>query len=49
VFPVDPAIELPAEWTEFAKQPSDPWEVDPAAISAHRDEWLRDWSDLTSR
>lgn len=49
VFPVDPSVELPAEWAEFAEQPTDPLEVDPAAIDEHRDEWLRDWSDLTSR
>ncbi len=49
VFPVDSSVQLPAEWAKFAKQPTDPWSVDPADISAHRDEWLRDWSDVTSR
>ena len=49
VFPVDPAVELPAAWAQFAEQPSDPLEVDPADIDEHRDAWLRDWSDLTSR
>ena len=49
VFPVDPTVDLPTAWAEFAQQPTDPWEVDPAAIDAHRDEWLRDWSDVTSR
>ena len=49
VFPVDASVELPAEWASFAKQPSDPWQVDPADIASHRDEWLREWSDLTSR
>lgn len=49
VYPVDPAVELPAEWAEFAEQPTEPWTVDPADISEHRDAWLRDWSDLTSR
>lgn len=49
VFPVDAGVELPAEWATFAKQPSDPLTVDPAEISEHRDEWLREWSDLTSR
>ncbi len=49
VFPVDSAVELPKEWARFAKQPSDPYQVDPAAIGEHRDEWLRDWSDITSR
>ena len=49
VFPVDSSVELPAEWAQFAQQPTDPLEVDPAAIDEHRDAWLRDWSDLTSR
>ena len=47
--PAASAVELPTEWAEFAEQPADPLEVDPAAIDEHRDEWLRDWSDLTSR
>jgi thiamine transport system substrate-binding protein len=49
VFPVDPSVELPKEWAQFAEQPSRPYEVDPASIAEHRDEWLREWSDVTSR
>ncbi|HEY0948967.1 thiamine ABC transporter substrate-binding protein [Nocardioides sp.] len=49
VFPVDSSVKLPAEWARFAEQPSDPYEVDPGAIGEHRDEWLREWSDVTSR
>jgi thiamine transport system substrate-binding protein len=49
VFPVDSSVQLPAEWAEFAKQPTDPWQVDPADIAANRDDWLREWSDITSR
>ncbi|KQW47052.1 ABC transporter substrate-binding protein [Nocardioides sp. Root1257] len=49
VFPVDSSVQLPADWATFAKQPSDPWQVDPADIAAHRDDWLREWSDITSR
>jgi thiamine transport system substrate-binding protein len=49
VFPVDAGVELPTEWAEFAKQPARPLEVDPADIAEHRDEWLREWSDITSR
>lgn len=49
VFPVDAGVELPAEWARFATQPEDPWQVDPAEISANRDDWLREWSDITSR
>jgi thiamine transport system substrate-binding protein len=49
VFPVDSAVKLPEAWAEFAKQPTDPWQVDPADIAANRDDWLREWSDITSR
>lgn len=49
VFPVAASVQLPAEWAEFARQPTDPWQVDPAEIDAHRDQWLREWSDITSR
>lgn len=49
VFPVDSSVELPADWATFAKQPTDPWQVDPAEVAANRDDWLREWSDITSR
>ncbi|GAA1798441.1 thiamine ABC transporter substrate-binding protein [Nocardioides hankookensis] len=49
VFPVDSSVQLPAEWAKFAKQPTDPFSVDPAAIADNRDDWLRTWSDVTSR
>jgi thiamine transport system substrate-binding protein len=49
VFPVDSRVPLPADWTTFAKKPEHPYTVDPADIAAHRDEWLREWSDVTSR
>ena len=28
--------------------PSTPYDVDPASITENRDEWLREWSDVTS-
>ena len=49
VFPVDSSVQLPREWATYATKPTDPLVVAPADISAHRDEWLRDWSDITSR
>jgi thiamine transport system substrate-binding protein len=49
VFPVDAGAPLPEDWASFAEQPEHPYAVDPAAIAAHRDEWLREWSDVTSR
>jgi thiamine transport system substrate-binding protein len=49
VFPVDASVGLPDDWAKFAEQPDQPLAVDPAQIAAHRDEWLQQWSDLTSR
>ena len=49
VFPVDAGIELPADWAKYAERPETPYTVDPAEIAANRDEWLREWSDVTSR
>ena len=48
VFPVDDDAELPALWARWAKPAPDPIEVPPADVAAHRDEWLRSWSDVTA-
>lgn len=49
VFPVAAQTELPSAWAEFAERPTDPHTVDPAEVSANRDEWLREWGDITTR
>jgi thiamine transport system substrate-binding protein len=49
VFPVASGTPLPADWSRFAQQPTKPWSVSPEAIDAHRDTWLRTWSDLVSQ
>ncbi len=49
VFPVRRGTPLPKAWARFAVQPKSPYAVSPAAISAHRDAWLREWSDIVSR
>jgi thiamine transport system substrate-binding protein len=49
VFPVADGTRLPAEWASYAEQPAHPYTLDPADIAAHRDTWLRTWSDVTSR
>jgi thiamine transport system substrate-binding protein len=48
VFPVRAGTPLPAAWARFAVQPKHPYVVSPAAISAHRDAWLREWSNIVS-
>jgi thiamine transport system substrate-binding protein len=49
VFPVRQGTPLPSAWARFAVQPQHPYVVSPADISAHRDAWLRDWSNIVSR
>ncbi|WP_136517433.1 thiamine ABC transporter substrate-binding protein [Cellulomonas telluris] len=45
VYPVSTAVELPEEWTRWAPLAEQPFEVAPADIDAHREEWLATWSD----
>ncbi len=49
VFPVVDGTDLPADWARYAERPAQPYTVDPAEIAANRDDWLREWSDVTSR
>jgi thiamine transport system substrate-binding protein len=49
VFPVDDRARLPEEWARFAKVAPHPLTVPAAEIAKHRDEWLREWGDITSR
>jgi thiamine transport system substrate-binding protein len=48
VFPVRRGTPLPTAWARFAVQPQHPYAVSPAQISAHRDAWLREWSNIVS-
>jgi len=49
VYPVAAGVELPADWAQFAPRSADPRAVDPAEIEANRQEWLTEWTDLTTR
>ncbi len=49
VYPVMPGARIPADWAEFAPQPTDPYEVSPEEIAAHREQWLTEWTDVVSR
>ncbi|GAA1477851.1 thiamine ABC transporter substrate-binding protein [Nocardioides aestuarii] len=49
VFPVREGVALPPDWEKYAEQPDDPFTLDPADIAAHRDDWLEQWRDLTTR
>lgn len=45
MYPADPTVGLPEDWQEFAPQAGSPFEVDPAEVSAHRDEWIERWTE----
>ena len=49
VFPVDDEVSLPPLWEKWAEPAPAPIDVPPADIAENRDEWLREWSDVTSR
>ncbi len=49
MFPADPSVELPSEWAEFAVQPTETNQVDAEEIDANREEWLTEWTDVTTR
>ncbi len=49
VFPVSSTVGLPEDWAAFAEQPTEPYVVDPAEISANRESWLTEWTDVTTR
>ncbi|MCP2266282.1 thiamine ABC transporter substrate binding subunit [Promicromonospora thailandica] len=45
MYPADPAVGLPEDWQRFAPQAEAPFEVDPADVSEHRDEWIERWTE----
>ena len=49
VFPVDAHAALPASWARWAKVAPHPFTVPPSSVARHRDAWLREWSDVTTR
>ncbi|WP_344305147.1 thiamine ABC transporter substrate-binding protein [Nocardioides bigeumensis] len=49
VFPVVSGVELPEDWARFAEQPTDAYTVDADEITANREQWLTEWTDITSR
>ncbi|WP_246142583.1 thiamine ABC transporter substrate-binding protein [Nocardioides rubriscoriae] len=49
VFPVADGVALPEAWATFAQRPTDPKAVDPAEVADRRDEWLQEWTDITTR
>jgi thiamine transport system substrate-binding protein len=49
VNPVVPGAQLPPEFVKWAVRPAHPLVIDPALISAHRSDWIKEWTDLVVR
>ncbi|MGQ0831531.1 MAG: thiamine ABC transporter substrate-binding protein, partial [Microthrixaceae bacterium] len=49
VYPVRRGVELPAQFVVHAVAPADVAELSPADIGAHREEWIKTWTDLVVR
>lgn len=44
MYPADETVELPADWQRFAPLAEDPFDVPPAEVAEHRDEWIEQWT-----
>jgi len=49
VFPVNPAAKLPQVFVRWAQIPAEPATLSPAEIAAHRDEWIKAWTEVVLR
>ncbi|MBU5422499.1 thiamine ABC transporter substrate-binding protein [Cellulomonas hominis] len=48
MYPVSSAVDLPAEWAQWAPLSDQPYEVPLDDIAANRDTWVREWTDLVT-
>jgi thiamine transport system substrate-binding protein len=46
VFPAVADAELPPEFVEFTVVPEDPETLDPAVITANRERWIEEWTEI---
>ncbi|MDK1029030.1 MAG: thiamine ABC transporter substrate-binding protein [Anaerolineae bacterium] len=49
VFPVNPDVDLPDVFIQYAQIPDQPALLDPADIAANRERWINDWTDVVIR
>ncbi|MBE7325485.1 thiamine ABC transporter substrate-binding protein [Nocardioides sp. Y6] len=49
VRPVSSQVEVPEEWSRFAPEPEESWEVSPEDISEQREAWLTEWTEVVTR
>lgn len=46
VYPVSSAVEVPQAWAEFAPLADEPLTMDPAEITANRDQYIDEWTSI---
>jgi thiamine transport system substrate-binding protein len=49
VYPVNPQVELPELFAQYAPPPAEPVTLDPAAIDANREQWIQAWTEAVLR
>ena len=49
VFPVNPAAKLNETFVKYLQIPENPVNLSPDLISANREKWIQDWTDLVLR
>jgi thiamine transport system substrate-binding protein len=49
VFPAVTGTPLPPEFTKYASVPADPLTLPPAEIGAHREDWIKQWTNTALR
>jgi thiamine transport system substrate-binding protein len=49
VFPANSQAALPDVFSRFAEIPENPSSVDPDAIEANREDWIKDWTQTVLR
>ena len=49
VFPTNASAKLPAVFAKFAVSPPNSYTLSPQAIGDHRDEWIKEWTDIAVR
>jgi thiamine transport system substrate-binding protein len=49
VYPVNPAVALPAVFEQFAEMPLEPATLAPELIQAKREVWIAQWTETVLR
>lgn len=48
VYPVSTSVDIPQSWVDYAPLAQQPWALSPAQITANRDTWIQEWTDIVT-